>query len=65
MYTANEITSAVEDFREYDYILVDTTGHSPNNEAQCESMNDLINSVDTAAQKEVFLVLSASTNTEI
>lgn len=61
VYTANEITSAVEDFREYDYILVDTTGHSPNNEAQCESMNDLINSVDTAAQKEVFLVLSAST----
>ncbi len=61
VYTANEIASAVEDFREYDYILVDTTGHSPNNEAQCESMNDLINSVDTAAQKEVFLVLSAST----
>ena len=61
VYTANEITSAVEDFREYDYILVDTTGPSPNNEAQCESMNDLINSVDTAAQKEVFLVLSAST----
>ncbi len=61
VYTANEIASAVEDFREYDYILVDTTGHSPNNEAQCESMNDLINSVDTTAQKEVFLVLSAST----
>jgi len=61
VYTAKEISAAVEDFREYDYILVDTTGHSPNNEAQCESMSDLIHSVETTAPKEVFLVLSAST----
>lgn len=61
VYTAKEIADAVEDFKEYDYILVDTTGHSPNNEAQCESMSDLIHSVDTNASKEVFLVLSAST----
>lgn len=61
VYTAGEIAGAVEDFRDYDYILVDTTGHSPNNEAQCESMSDLINSVNTTATKEVFLVLSAST----
>ncbi|MDE5824225.1 MAG: flagellar biosynthesis protein FlhF [Lachnospiraceae bacterium] len=61
VYTAKEITDAVEDFKEYDYILVDTTGHSPNNEAQCESMGDLIHSVDANASKEVFLVLSAST----
>ncbi|MDE5825809.1 MAG: flagellar biosynthesis protein FlhF, partial [Lachnospiraceae bacterium] len=44
VYTAGEIVKAVEDFRTYDYILVDTTGHSPNNESQCESMSDLINS---------------------
>lgn len=62
VYTAKEITEAMEDFREYDYILVDTTGHSPNNEAQCESIGDLISSVGVAAQKDVFLVLSASTN---
>ena len=61
VYTAKEIMDAVEDFKEYDYILVDTTGHSPNNEAQCESMSDLIHSVDANASKEVFLVLSAST----
>lgn len=61
VYSAKEIAEAVEDFREYDYILVDTTGHSPNNEAQCESMGDLINSVDSSVRKEVFLVLSAST----
>jgi len=61
VYTAREITTSIEDFGEYDYILVDTTGHSPNNEAQCESMSDLISSVDNNAAKEVFLVLSAST----
>jgi len=61
VYTAGEIVKTVEDFRNYDYILVDTTGHSPNNEAQRESMSDLINSVETTAEKEVFLVLSAST----
>lgn len=60
VYTAKEINEAVENFKEYDYILVDTTGHSPNNESQRESMADLINSVEME-QKEVFLVLSAST----
>lgn len=61
VYTAGEIAGAVEDFKDYDYILVDTTGHSPNNEAQCESISDLIGMVETTATKEVFLVLSAST----
>lgn len=61
VYTAQEITTAISDFNEYDYILVDTTGHSPNNEAQRESMSELINSVETTAKKEVFLVLSAAT----
>ena len=61
VYTAQEITNAINDFKEYDYILVDTTGHSPNNEAQRESMSELINSVETTAKKEVFLVLSAAT----
>ena len=61
VYTAQEITQAIESFKDYDYILVDTTGHSPNNEAQRESMGELISSVETTARKEIFLVLSAST----
>lgn len=61
VYTAQEITQAIEAFKDYDYILVDTTGHSPNNEAQRESMGELISSVETTARKEIFLVLSAST----
>ena len=54
VYTAQEISQAIEDFNDYDYVLVDTTGHSPNNEAQ-------VSSVETTARKEIFLVLSAST----
>lgn len=61
VYTAQEITDTIEEYSDYDYILIDTTGHSPNNEAQRESMSDLINSVETKATKEVFLVVSAST----
>ncbi len=61
VYSAQEITSAIADFNDYDYIIVDTTGHSPNNEAQRESMSELITSVETQAPKEIFLVLSAST----
>lgn len=61
VYTAQEITQAIEDFKDYDYVLVDTTGHSPNNEAQREGMAELVSSVETTARKEIFLVLSAST----
>ena len=61
VYTAQEISQAIEDFKDYDYVLVDTTGHSPNNEAQREGMAELVSSVETTARKEIFLVLSAST----
>jgi flagellar biosynthesis protein FlhF len=61
VYTEEEMTAAIEDFKDYDFILVDTTGHSPNNDSQFEDMSDLINAVETPAKKEVFLVLSAST----
>jgi flagellar biosynthesis protein FlhF len=61
VYSAGEITSAIESFKDYDYILVDTTGHSPNDEDQCENTSELISAVDGVASKDVFLVLSAST----
>ena len=61
IYTVEEIEKAMEDFRDYDYILVDTAGHSHQNSTQKESMNKFIHSVDDKAQKEVYLVLSATT----
>ncbi|MCH5254333.1 MAG: flagellar biosynthesis protein FlhF [Lachnospiraceae bacterium] len=61
VYAVEEIEQALTDFKDYDYILVDTAGHSYKNEAQKENMSKFIHSVDGLVEKEVFLVLSATT----
>lgn len=61
IYTVEEVERALDDFGAYDYILVDTAGHSHQNEIQREQMNAFIHSVDGLAEKEIFLVLSATT----
>lgn len=61
IYTVEEVENALHDFQAYDYILVDTAGHSHQNEVQREQMNAFIHSVDGMVEKEVFLVLSATT----
>ncbi len=61
IYSAEEISQAMRDFKDYDYILVDTAGHSYQNAEQKEVMKKLIHSVDGSVEKEVFLVLSATT----
>lgn len=61
IYSVDEIQAALTDFREFDYMLVDTAGHSHHNEVQKENMNLFIHSLDGKAEKEVFLVVSATT----
>ena len=61
IYAVEELEQALKDFKEYDYLLVDTAGHSYQNEVQKESMFKFIHSVDELADKEIFLVLSATT----
>lgn len=61
IYTIEELETAIGDFKEYDYIFVDTAGHSHQNKAQKESMTELVKCVDDIAEKELFLVLSATT----
>lgn len=61
IYSTEEIGQALRDFRNYDFIMVDTAGHSHQNEAQKEAMASFVHSVDGMAEKEVFLVLSATT----
>lgn len=61
IYTLEELETALRDFKECDYIFVDTTGHSHQNQVQKEAMADLVKCVDGIAEKEVFLVLSATT----
>lgn len=61
VYSPEEIAQALKDFSGYDYIFVDTSGHSYQNEEQKQNMSDIVHSVDGQAEKEVFLVLSATT----
>lgn len=61
VYTPEEIRETLNAFGEYDYIFVDTSGHSYQNEEQKETMKKIVHSVDGEAEKEVLLVLSATT----
>ena len=61
IYSEDEMKQSIEEFKDYDYVLVDTAGHSHKNEAQKEIMNGFLHSVEGIAEKEVFLVLSATT----
>ena len=61
IYTPQEVEQSLKDFSDCDFILVDTMGHSYQNEEQKQAMKGFLHSVDDIAPKEVFLVLSAAT----
>ncbi|MBQ7775004.1 MAG: AAA family ATPase, partial [Lachnospiraceae bacterium] len=61
LYTEDELVKAIKDFYTYDYIFIDTTGHSHQNEEQKENVKNLIQCVNGVAQSQSFLVLSATT----
>lgn len=60
VYTAEEIVEAREMFKDFDYVLVDTAGRSHKNKEQQADMEELLKVVPED-QKEVYLVLSATT----
>lgn len=61
IYSAEEVEQALKDYKDFDFILLDTAGHSYHNNLQKDTMNEFIHSVDGIAEKEVYLVLSATT----
>lgn len=61
IYTIEEMESALKDFMDFDYVLVDTAGHSHQNNEQRNIMGDFIHSVDGIVEKEIYLVVSATT----
>lgn len=61
VYSEEELKDVVKKFADYDYIFVDTTGHSHQNEEQIEKTRNLVHSLDEIVEKQVFLVLSATT----
>lgn len=61
IYTVEEMESALRDFQSFDYVFVDTAGHSHQNSEQKNMMGTFIHSVDGVVEKEVYLVVSATT----
>ncbi len=61
IYSVEEIERAFEDYAECDYILVDTAGHSHHNEEQRQTIGQFIHASDQKAEREVYLVISATT----
>ena len=61
IYSAEELQRGVQDFKQYEIILVDMAGHSPNNPTLRESMLAYMKVLGEDVEKEVHLVLSATT----
>lgn len=61
IYTRDELVEAVKYYHDFDYIFVDTAGHSHQNAEQIQAMKELIASVEEVAEKQTYLVLSATT----
>lgn len=61
VYSASEMEQYYQEFGNFDYILVDTAGHSHLNEEQKINSNVMLHSLDDTAETEVYLVISATT----
>lgn len=61
VYSSDELNEALANAGEYDLVLIDTAGFSHKNEAQRDEMKELIDKVPVEYNKEVYLVLSATT----
>ena len=60
IYSEAEIKEAVEEFKDYDIVLIDTAGRSHKNREQRDDIEKLLLSVPEES-REIFLVLSATT----
>lgn len=60
VYTDDEVREKAELLKDYDFILVDTAGHSVNNKEQRDAMNAIMHSLDEVCDTKVYLVLSVT-----
>lgn len=61
IYSGEELKNAIADFKDFDYIFVDTTGHSHQNGEQMDNTRELLDAVKEIGAYQAFLVLSATT----
>ena len=61
IYSVDEMKQAAEDFKNYDYIMVDTAGHSQHNDELKTDIENYIRTLEDIMDCENYLVLSATT----
>jgi flagellar biosynthesis protein FlhF len=61
IYTKEDMLDVLKEYSDYSYVLIDTAGHSHQNEEQREVMVSFIKAIDPPLEREVYLVLSATT----
>ncbi|MBR1700992.1 MAG: flagellar biosynthesis protein FlhF [Lachnospiraceae bacterium] len=61
IYSPEELAEAIAGFADYDYVLVDTSGHSHRNEEQLNRMREYLDVMREKAETQAFLVMSANT----
>ena len=61
IYSGEELLQAQETYKDFDFFLVDTAGHSPANEEQHADLKHFVNSVNDKVIRELYLVMSATT----
>lgn len=61
VYSPEELNAGIDKYQDYDLILVDTAGFSHKNQEQKADMKALLERINPEYEKEVYLVLSATT----
>ena len=61
IYSEEDMRKVVENYSSFDYLFVDTAGHSHQNTVQREAMQNFVAAVGKGFEKEIYLVLSATT----
>ena len=61
VYSPEEMNGAIQGYLDYDLIFSDTAGFSHKNESQCQDMKKLLDVIEPQYDREVYLVLSATT----
>ena len=61
IYSLEELNDTLKEWKDYDLILIDTAGISHKNEEQRNDIKNLITGASEEYEKEIYLVLSATT----
>jgi len=57
----DDMKSALQEFKNFDFVLVDTAGHSPKNDEQIEAQKQFVDMTKEVMKINVYLVVSVTT----